>query len=316
MSRYNTDLDYEYDYLNLITDVIVKGYSKPSRAGEIMSIPGMSIKIDLHQGFPMLTTRKMAVKGIFGELAAFIRGADKLATFKEFGCNYWDLNAKAWAPNKGLDEKDMRVGHIYGWLWRNWPTSASNTDCNLHGSERVEQSAECKLLSSNESKRQSNRNGKYDQLVELIKSIKTDPNGRRHILTAWNPAELADSCLPPCHVLAQFHCTGFVLHCTVYMRSVDLCLGLPSDVVLYALLTELIAKECGYSVGTLTFSFGDAHVYKNHIDNFMGVQSLRTPMALPSIELNYDTSLFSFTPEDVLIKKYAAHPAIAYRMNV
>lgn len=316
MSRYNTDLDYEYDYLNLVTDVIVKGFRKPSRAGDIVSVPGMSIKIDLRKGFPLLTTRKMAVKGIFGELAAFIRGADKLATFKEFGCNYWDLNAKAWPPNAGLDEKDMCVGHIYGWLWRNWPTAELITDSDSHGSERVEQSAECERLSSVEPNRQSTTTVGYDQLVELIKSIRLDPTSRRHILTTWNPAELKNSCLPPCHILAQFHCTGFLLHCTVYMRSVDLCLGLPSDVVLYALLTELVAKEVGYSVGTLTFSFGDAHVYENHINEFMGVQALRTPKLLPSIELNYDTDLFTFVPDDVIIKKYDAHPAIKYEMNV
>lgn len=265
----------ERRYLRLVNDVILAGYPSESRAGTTRSLPAQSIVFDLRCRFPLLTTRKMFVMGVLGELAAFVRGAEDLATFERFGCNYWKDNAANWEPNKGKPQSEWQVGQSYGSLWRNF--------------EGV------------------------DQLANVIEAIKTDPNSRRHVVSAWHPA--AKACLPSCHILYQFYVRRRYLHCHVYMRSVDLCVGLPSDVLLYGVLMSLVAKDTGLEPATLTFSFGDAHVYENHVDEFIHTQSKRSPIIAPNLVLHQDTSTLLFEPEDALFEGYHHHDAIKYKFN-
>ena len=264
----------EQAYIDLVNRVAINGYSAPSRAGDTLSLPGQHLTVDLRLGFPLLTTRKMFPAGVFGELAAFVRGAEDLATFKQFGCNYWDANAAAWSANDGVPPAERRVGKIYGALWRDF-------------------------------------NG-VDQLANVIQSIQLDPYSRRHVVSAWDC--VADGALPPCHIMFQFYVRSGTLSCHVYMRSVDLCVGLPSDLLLYATLLSLVANETDLVAAELTFSFGDAHIYENHLDGWV-TQERRKILAPPLLKLNPNVKTLSFVPEDVMLIGYEPHPAIRYQFN-
>jgi thymidylate synthase len=272
---------YEENYFGLLKYVLEHGQERPSRVGTTKSIFGGHLVIDdlRLDCFPLLMTRKMHTAGQLGELAAFIRGATDLGTFQKFGCNFWNENAKQWERNWIRHPRDWLVGHIYGYQWRNW-------------------------------------HGHYDQLNVLTDSIVNDPFGRRHLLTTWDPADLENMCLPPCHILTQFYVnTDGTLDCQVYMRSVDLCLGLPSDVVLYSALLTLVAKRTGYLPGSVRFSFGDTHIYTKHIPQLLD-QLKRTPRLGPAYKLNIDSSLFTFMPEDFEFIDYTPDERIAYELLV
>jgi len=272
-------MGYERNYLQLVDLAVQHGDIRPSRVGTTRSLFCQTLSIsELSWGFfPLLTTRQLYPKPVLGELAAFIRGAEDLATFKYFGCNYWDDNARAWVMNSGVDPKDMRVGKIYGAKWR-----------NFHG---------------------------VDQLERLLDSLKNDKYSRRHILTTWDPSE-TDQCLPPCHLLTQFYVShGTTLNATVYMRSVDLLLGLPSDIILYSALMLLICKELNMSPGRLNFQMGDCHVYENHIDAW-NEQHINPMKDLPLYSLHEGTSLRSFLPSELDFHHYEGHPRIHYALNV
>lgn len=271
---------YEQDYKFLVNRVIMIGEERQSRVGPTLSVFGTVLKIrDLNKGlFPILTSRKMYLKPILGELAAFLAGAEDLATFKDFGCNYWDDNAAAWIQNTDVDPKDYKVGRIYGVQWRRWD----------HG---------------------------YDQVEALIRGLKEDPYSRRHILTTWNPSELLQMCLPPCHLLAQFYVTNdFHLDCIVTMRSVDLCLGLPSDVVMYAALLILVAQQVRLSPGNLTFMLGDTHVYRNHVDTWIA-QDAEQLHELPWWHLVEHATMDNFTPDMFALSDYQQGPKLKYELN-
>ena len=221
-------MSFEQGYMKLLEDVQQYGEMRPSRAGNTIGVFGAKLEIaSLAFGdFPLLTARKMFYKPVLGELAAFLLGATDVAVFKMFGCNYWDANAAVWSGNLGCPVEEHEVGQIYGAKWR-----------DFHG---------------------------VDQIRKLVDGINSDPHSRRHLITAYDPSETYQ-CLPPCHLMAQFSVrSDNSLDCIVYMRSVDLCLGLPSDVILYAALLILVAKETDCSCGVLTFMFGDAHIYENH----------------------------------------------------
>jgi len=205
-----------------------------------------------------------------------VRGAETVNEFRNWGCNYWDANAKAWPANAHLPVELMRVGKIYGGQWRDF-------------------------------------NG-VDQLRCLVRDLKFNPDSRRHLLTTYNPAELDQACLPPCHLLAQFNVDKGVLDCVVYMRSVDLCVGLPSDYILYATLLVLLAKECGYTAGALTFMLGDTHVYANHVVEWHRQKS-RAMHPLPSFVLEPNATVLEFKPEDIQLNDYQHHDQIKYIFN-
>lgn len=271
---------FEVEYCNLVTNVIKHGEHRQSRAGFTVSLFGTALRIDcLEQGyFPILTQRKIFTKGIFGELAGFLRGATDLQTFKDFGCNYWDENAAAWERNKGVPKSQQYVGRIYGAQWRAWA-------------------------------------GRLDQLAELIKGLKVDPYSRRHLLTTYDPIELDEMCLPPCHLLTQFNVRATKqLDCAVTMRSVDLCLGLPSDIVLYASLLLILCNETGYTPGKLTFMLGDTHVYRDHIDTFQ-LHANRAMHELPRYTLNPFTTTDNFVPANLELLNYNNSGVLNYAFH-
>jgi thymidylate synthase len=217
----------------------------------------------------------MYTDGVVGELAAFVRGAEDLATFEKFGCKYWHDNAAQWAENYGKPESDWRIGKAYGSLWRDF--------------EGV------------------------DQLAVVIENLKSDPYSRRHVVSAWYPG--AEACLPPCHLMYQFYVRQGFLHCHVYMRSVDLCVGLPSDIALYGVLMSLVAKDVGLKPSTLTFSFGDCHIYENHVEPFITVQAGRLITRGPKLLLADTASTLTFEPHEVQFREYAPAPPIKYAFN-
>ena len=275
---------FELDYCKLVSNVLEHGDVRPSRAGETISVFGAMLTIDcLRQGyFPILTQRKIFTQGVLGELDAFLQGAEDLQSFKAAGCNYWDANAAAWTPNKDVDPRMQRVGRIYGAQWRYW-TGEDHT---------------------------------YDQLESLVRSLQQEPFSRRHLLTTYNPAELHDACLPPCHLLAQFNVrTDKHLDCIVTMRSVDLCLGLPSDIILYATLMLLLCNETGYTPGKLTFMMGDAHVYQNHAEVFQ-VHMQRPMHELPTFKLKASASINNFEADDLELNNYTHSGVLSYGFNV
>jgi len=272
-------MNFEEDYMALVNGVIEDGDHRETRAGPTVAKFGTMLTIScLEDGlFPILTTRKMYPKGVWGELTAFIAGSETVADFKHFGCNYWDANAAAWDKNKGKAPAEHRVGKIYGGQWRDF-------------------------------------NG-VDQLRALITSLTMEPSSRRHLLTTYNPAETQLGCLPPCHLLAQFNIRDDAwLECCVYMRSVDLILGLPSDIMLYASLLIQLANDLDLYPGYLTFMMGDTHVYLNHVDQWYE-QAERIPRALPSF--NYpDGDIWDFHAEAIRLDDYNPHEKIPYEFNV
>lgn len=275
---------FELAYSQLVSDVLKRGDVRPSRVGNTISVFGTTLTIDcLEQGlFPVLTQRKIFMRGILGELAAFLQGADDLATFKALGCNYWDDNAAKWNQNIGLPQSEQLVGRIYGVQWRSWTSLLTGT---------------------------------VDQLERLVRSLQQDPYSRRHLLTTYNPAELVEGCLPPCHLLAQFNVrpSGY-LDCVVTMRSVDLCLGLPSDIVLYAALLSILAQETGYHPGKLVFMMGDSHVYENHIQQ-LPAQFARPTHPLPSYTLAKQANINNFVATDLELIGYVNSGVLKYDLN-
>ena len=274
---------YDDMYSQLVNEVLRHGEKRITRNGSTRSLFGMSAVITtLKDGlFPILTSRKIFYKPVLGELAAFIRGAEKLSEFKALGCNYWDANAAAWPPNHGRTPKDAKVGKIYGAQWRKWG--------------RTEK----------------------DQLAELLQNLRNDPFSRRHLLTTYNPEELWLGCLPPCHVLAQFNVTNDgCLDCIVTMRSVDLIHGLPADVILYASLLILISAHVGYKPGNLIFMMGDTHVYENHVAIWNERQNGAQTYDAPTWLLSEFSDVLKFVPDDLELIDYQHGEKIEYPFNV
>lgn len=276
-------MSYEHDYKELVNMVLDIGENRETRAGPTRSVFGTMLHIEdmRHGKFPILTTRQIFYKGVFGELAAFIRGATRLEQYKALGCNYWDANAKAWPANHGVPPEKARVGKVYGAQWRKWGAT------------------------------------QLDQLAELIHNLRHDRGSRRHLLTTYNPEELQLGCLPPCHLTAQFNVSNDnFLDCVVYMRSVDLILGLPSDVALYAALMILLGAELHMKPGNLTFMFGDTHIYNNHHRQWRDEQSQRPTVQLPTWQVQNFTTIYNFVPQDIDLPGYNYHERIQYAFNV
>jgi thymidylate synthase len=264
------------EFLDMCHYVASEGDVRQSRVGPVRSIFGLGMGVDLRQGFPLVTTRNVNYAPVLGELAAFLRGAVLLSEFKRFGCHYWDENCRAW------DKDGKRVGRIYGAQWRQWLTPDNEV---------------------------------IDQLDELVQGLRDDPMGRRHVLTAWNPGEMGQMCLPPCHILAQWYVNGDdSLDCLVYMRSVDLCLGFPSDMVLYGALHALVAKSVGRTARAIHWRFGDGHIYENHIDQLVE-QVQRAPKPAPQWKLDPASTINNFVPAHLTIEGYDPWPALRYQLN-
>jgi thymidylate synthase len=300
-------------YLDLLQDILDNGEIRDDRTGiGTVSVFGRSIRFDLRNAFPAVTTKKLAWKAVVGELLWFIEGSGDERRLAEITHGSTDGKVTIWTPNalasywkpKAKFEGDL--GRVYGVQWRHWRSPV------LHKGEYY----------VDEFGNQYNRQGtlhinEVDQIKNLIEGIKKDPNGRRHIINAWNAGELDQMALPPCHVMCQFYVnSNKELSCHMYQRSVDVFLGLPFNIASYALLTHMIAQVSNLSVGELIISTGDTHIYKDHIDQ-VREQLTREPLELPTLKLNPDiTDIDKFTMNDILLEDYTSHGSIKANMAV
>jgi thymidylate synthase len=296
-------------YKELLQDILDNGEIKDDRTGVgTHSVFGRHIRFDLRRGFPAVTTKKLAWKACVGELLWFIEGSSderRLAELthgtSEGKTTIWTPNAEApyWKP-KAQFEGDL--GRVYGVQWRHWNKYRTEKDMGAahKGGTRL-------AVDKTE----------VDQLANLIKGLTEDPNGRRHILSAWNVSELDEMALPPCHVMSQFYVNkNKELSCHMYQRSVDVFLGLPFNIASYALLTHLLAHHCNLKVGELVISTGDTHIYKDHIEQ-VKEQLTREPHPLPTLMLNASkTNLFEMTMEDIHLENYQSDGPIKASMAV
>jgi thymidylate synthase len=255
-------------YLDLLRDVLEHGIRKDDRTGTgTLSVFGRQIRMDLADGFPLLTTKKLHVKSIVHELLWFLRGDTNTAYLREHGVSIWD----EWADENG------DLGPVYGKQWRAWPAPDGRV---------------------------------IDQITQVIGQIRRNPDSRRMIVSAWNVGELDKMALMPCHALFQFYVANGKLSCQLYQRSADIFLGVPFNIASYALLTCMMAQVCGLAPGDFVHTFGDLHLYSNHIEQARE-QLTRTPRPLPKLVLSPDVrSLFEFRYEDIRIVDYDPHPAI------
>lgn len=287
-------------YLDLMRDVLENGTWQENRTGvRCVTLPGAMLKFDMADGFPAVTTKKLAFKSVVGELIGFLRGSTSLAEFKALGCNVWDANAAApaWQDNgRCLGPDDL--GRIYGAQWREWPNGAG---------------------------------GEIDQIKNALHEVRFNPTSRRIIVNAWNPAELDQMALPPCHLLFQLipHVSTGKLHMVMYQRSCDLFLGVPFNIASYAALLHLFAYWTGYKPGTLTPMLADVHIYENHLDQ-VREQLSREPLPLPKLiidglsdtepeelkKASLEQLLAALEPDDFMLFDYDHHPAIKAPMAV
>jgi thymidylate synthase len=261
-------------YLGLLRDVMKNGEHRADRTGiGTISVFGRQVRYDLRQGFPCITTKKLHLRSIIHELLWFLRGETNTRYLKENGVTIWD----EWA------DADGELGPVYGKQWRSWPAPDGRT---------------------------------IDQIHLLIEGLKGNPHSRRHIVSAWNVGQIHEMALPPCHLLFQFYVheprdkgrPG--LSCQLYQRSADLFLGVPFNIASYALLTHMIAHVCDFEVRDFVHTFGDLHLYTNHLEQ-AELQLTREPKPLPQIWINPDVKdIDAFTFEDIRLEKYESHPHI------
>lgn len=272
-----------HQYLNLLRDVIENGTDKGDRTGVgTRSVFGRQVRFDLNDGFPLVTTKRVHIKSIIYELLWFLSGSTDNNWLRERGVTIWD----EWATEDG------DLGPIYGRQWRSWACPDGRT---------------------------------LDQLAQLVAMVRGQPDSRRLVVSAWNPAELPDEtlspkdnvragrmALAPCHCLFQFYVVDGRLSCQLYQRSADLFLGVPFNIASYALLTHLIAQQCNLRVGDFIHTFGDLHLYRNHLtDEIVHSQLARAPRPLPRLTIRRrPPTLFDYAFEDFQIVGYDPHPAI------
>jgi thymidylate synthase len=259
-------------YHDLLRRILNEGARKDDRTGTgTLSVFGHQMRFDLTKGFPLVTTKKLHLKSIIHELIWFLKGDTNIAYLRDNGVRIWD----EWADENG------DLGPVYGRQWRSWPKPTSE-----------------------------DANATLDQIAWVTREIRSNPDSRRLIVSAWNPAELDRMALAPCHCLFQFYVADGKLSCQLYQRSADVFLGVPFNIASYALLTHMMAQVNGLGVGDFVHSFGDAHIYTNHMEQTRELLS-RSPRALPTLRLNPAiTTLEDFRFEDISIENYDPHPAI------
>lgn len=290
----------EHAYLDALKDILENGDRRPDRTGVgTISKFGVQMRFDLTEGFPAVTTKKLAWKACVSELLWFIEGSGDEFRLREIlhgdrkseKKTIWTDNAQAdyWV-NKRLQRHAGDLGRVYGVQWRKWRKPLIRIN---------------KVILQN-----------HDQLLELIAGIKDDPYSRRHIISAWNPGELDMMALPPCHMMAQFYVNNGKLSCQMYQRSADMFLGIPFNIASYALFTHMIAQVCKLEVGELIITIGDAHIYENHVDQ-VKEQLSRKPIELPKLKLNPDIDIITeFEMSDIELIDYVSHDAIKAPMAV
>ena len=295
-------------YLSLLSRIKNEGIVKSDRTGTgTRSVFGHQMRFDLAEGFPLLTTKKVFLKGIIHELLWFLAGDTNIKYLVDNGVHIWDNDAyrhygelcaangveplskeeflaasseQKPSPIDGYEYGDLN--HVYGYQWRSWPKDNGEA---------------------------------IDQIKQVIETIKHNPDSRRMIVSAWNVAEVDDMALPPCHVLFQFYVANGKLSCQLYQRSADTFLGVPFNIASYALLTMMIAQECGLQAGEFVHTLGDTHLYLNHMEQ-VDEQLSRTPRKLPTMRLNPDVkSVFDFRYEDFTLEGYDPYPTIKAPMS-
>ncbi|WP_195852839.1 thymidylate synthase [Aerococcus tenax] len=300
-------------YLDLLQTILEKGHDKSDRTGVgTRSIFGYQMRFDLNEGFPILTTKKVAFGLIKSELLWFLRGDTNIRYLLENNNHIWDewafenwvnsedyqgqdmtnfglraekdpefkaeyLKVKADFCQRILNDEDFakkygELGNVYGKQWRDWETRDG---------------------------------GSIDQIANILEQLRNNPDSRRIILSAWNPEDVPNMALPPCHTLSQFYVNDGKLSCQLYQRSGDVFLGVPFNIASYALLTHLIAREVGLEVGDFVHTFGDVHIYNNHFDQ-VKEQLSRQPGQLPQLEIKSDKSMFDLEKDDIVLNNY--HP--------
>ena len=255
-------------YLDLLQRILDEGVEKTDRTGTgTLSVFGHQMRFDLSEGFPLVTTKKVHTRSVFGELLWFLRGDTNVKWLQDRGITIWD----EWADDNG------DLGPVYGYQWRSWPTP----------------------------------DGRHvDQIARLVDGIRTSPDSRRHIVSAWNVADVDDMALPPCHTLFQFYVADGKLSCQLYQRSADTFLGVPFNIASYALLTHMVAQVTGLEVGEFVHTMGDAHLYLTQLEQAR-LQLSRDPRPLPRLVLDPAiTEIDGFDLEHVAVEGYDPHPGI------
>ena len=295
-------------YLDLLKKIKEDGIVKSDRTGTgTRSIFGYQMRFDLSEGFPLLTTKRVFLKGVIHELLWFLAGDTNIKYLVDNGVHIWDNDAyrfyKELCAKQGVEPISMEeflvasqqqipspidgyaygnLNHVYGYQWRSWGKPDGSA---------------------------------IDQVKQVIDTIKNNPDSRRMIVSAWNVADVEDMALPPCHVLFQFYVADGKLSCQLYQRSADTFLGVPFNIASYALLTMMIAQECGLQAGEFVHTLGDTHLYLNHMEQ-VDEQLSRTPRTLPTMRLNPDVkSVFDFKYEDFTLEGYDPHPTIKAPMS-
>ena len=285
-------------YLRLVQHILEKGERKENRTGvPALTLPGMIFEHDLSTGFPLLTTKKIPFRLIASELQFFIQGRTDKRWLQEQENHIWDEWCNPEKVPYGHDpetKKNMReerdLGPIYGFQWRHFGATYKGYD-HSHTAEGV------------------------DQLQKVVQSLKTNPQDRRMIVSAWNPLQLQQMALPPCHYQFQVTVINGKLNLLWSQRSVDTMLGLPFNIASYALLLHLLSQETGLQEGRLTGFLGDVHIYENHVGGAQE-QLLRKPKMLPRIKTENFTSIFSWDYRQTQLEGYDSHPRIAFEVAV
>ena len=295
-------------YLDLLKKIKEDGIVKSDRTGTgTRSIFGYQMRFDLSEGFPLLTTKRVFLKGVIHELLWFLAGDTNIKYLVDNGVHIWDNDAyrfyKELCAKQGVEPISMEeflvaaqqqtpspidgyaygnLNHVYGYQWRSWGKPDGSA---------------------------------IDQVKQVIDTIKNNPDSRRMIVSAWNVADVEDMALPPCHVLFQFYVADGKLSCQLYQRSADTFLGVPFNIASYALLTMMIAQECGLQAGEFVHTLGDTHLYLNHMEQ-VEEQLSREPRKLPTMRLNPDVkSVFDFRFEDFTLEGYDPYPTIKAPMS-
>jgi len=292
-------------YLDLLRHVLEHGKFKADRTGTgTFSVFGAQTRFDLRKDFPVLTTKKLHLRSIIYELLWFLRGDRNVRYLQENKVTIWD----EWADEKG------DLGPVYGKQWRNWVKTQSR-----HRKPSDPSSSQATLFDLGESggetivtpagPRVRSKHG-IDQIATVIEQIKKNPDSRRLIVSAWNVADIDSMALPPCHALFQFYVSEGELSCQLYQRSADIFLGVPFNIASYALLTLMVAQVCGLKPGDFVHTFGDLHLYSNHVEQAK-LQLSRKPRPLPQMKLNPAVkSIDHFKFEDFELVGYDPHPGI------
>ena len=265
------DTDIPMPYEDLLRKILMEGNLKNDRTGTgTISLFGQQMRFDLAKGFPLLTTKRVFFKGIAYELLWFLKGSSNVHWLQEHNVHIWD----EWADENG------DLGPVYGVQWRSWPApTADDPDRTI------------------------------DQISNVLELIKHNPASRRMVVTAWNPAEVENMALPPCHALFQFYVADGRLSCQLYQRSCDMFLGVPFNIASYSLLTMMMAQQAGLEPGEFVWTGGDCHIYDNHVEQVLE-QLSREPYPYPRMEIRKADSLFDYQYSNFHIADYRYHPTI------